>query len=763
VVSNPNFASNTTSSRRTLTKGFYDTRDKLFRKETGNIASNGTVNSVFSIDYYYNLLGQSVATQQVNGAAVEVAYNALGQIYQQRKLLSLSSTKFSNGKFQYRNPQPQSDISEMSDGGDGILTINHSDLDNLGQVLGQHIFDLTAGQTSGISLSSNNYVRQTSYLWYDQARRLVAHANYGSGSSIWGYAALPGRPNTIPTESSESLLLTQVVYNSATGQLSSVINPKGIVTKLDFDALKRRNSVITNFVSGGTNNDQNLETQFIYNGLNAIVLQTVVNPTTGNQVTRYLYEDLYNVLLQTSMILPNSSDTNSSGTNQIKKSYYLDGNLKTITDQNGTVRTIGHDVQRRMVSDQITTLGSGVDNTVIKFTRSYNLLGLLEKVSAYGTGNTILNETKFDYDSNHRLIKKYDSHNGIVNVSNTPFLAYTYDDTASNGFLQNAGRLIGVDYFGGKHIEYSYNSQNSIDDLLNRLNAITVNNLTVSNYDYSGNNRLMQVVLSEPDTSLTYQDGGLDRYGRIVNHSWVEDNQPLVHIIHGYDYAGNRTHRYDAVHAASSELYSYDAVNQITSLQRGELDNNFETVTNLTFSESWNFDKTGNWLEYGKNGTTQTRTANTANQILSINGNTIHIDHDANGNMFKVPKPDESGNHFIFKYDAWNRVTAVYESDGSTKVAEYFYNGLGHRITKKTYVNGILTETRNYFYNENWQCIEERVGVTVDRTYVWGPRSIDDLVMRERGEERLYPLTDIIIRSSDVSQPLIHWIITPEM
>ncbi|MDR1384012.1 MAG: RHS repeat-associated core domain-containing protein, partial [Planctomycetaceae bacterium] len=102
----------------------------------------------------------------------------------------------------------------------------------------------------------------------------------------------------------------------------------------------------------------------------------------------------------------------------------------------------------------------------------------------------------------------------------------------------------------------------------------------------------------------------------------------------------------------------------------------------------------------------------------------------------------ESGNHFIFKYDAWNRVAAVYESDGSTKVAEYFYNGLGHRITKKTYVGGILTETRNYFYNEKWQCIKERVGATIDRTYVWGTRGIDDLIMRERVEERLYPLTD---------------------
>jgi hypothetical protein len=118
----------------------------------------------------------------------------------------------------------------------------------------------------------------------------------------------------------------------------------------------------------------------------------------------------------------------------------------------------------------------------------------------------------------HKLISNWKTE-VFNNVSNTPFLAYTYDDTASNGVMQNAGRLIGVDYPGGKHIEYSYNSQDSIDDILNRLNTITVGSLAVANYDYSVNNRLMEVALPEPDTSLTYQNGGLDRYGRIVNHS----------------------------------------------------------------------------------------------------------------------------------------------------------------------------------------------------------------------------------------------------
>lgn len=48
--------------------------------------------------------------------------------------------------------------------------------------------------------------------------------------------------------------------------------------------------------------------------------------------------------------------------------------------------------------------------------------------------------------------------------------------------------------------------------------------------------------------------------------------------------------RIDGINPANSEAYSYDSMGQIKSLQRGN------------FSESWNFDAAGNWLQYDKNG-----------------------------------------------------------------------------------------------------------------------------------------------------------------
>jgi hypothetical protein len=136
-------------------------------------------------------------------------------------------------------------------------------------------------------------------------------------------------------------------------------------------------------------------------------------------------------------------------------------------------------------------------------------------------------------------------------------------------------------------------------------------------------------------------EGGLDRYGRIVNHSWMKGNGPLVHIVHGYDYAGNRLYRNDLVQASNSELYGYDHLGQIKMLRRGALNADKTNVPAMNHSEAWNFDKTGNWAEYNKNGMTETRTHNAANELQGIAA------HDANGNMTLMPG-------LKGKYDAWN-------------------------------------------------------------------------------------------------------------
>ena len=156
-----------------------------------------------------------------------------------------------------------------------------------------------------------------------------------------------------------------------------------------------------------------------------------------------------------------------------------------------------------------------------------------------------------------------------------------------------------------------------------------------------------------------------------------------------------------------------DGVNQIKSLNRGS----------SAFTESWNYDGTGNWLQYNRTGAaTENRTYNKANEIASV------CTHDRNGNMTVLPG-------LKGKYDGWNRLVEILDTSDSL-LATYFYNGLNQRV-KKT-VGGVTTTS---FFNERWQELESITsGVTT--SYIWGQRYIDDLVLREKGAEKLYALHD---------------------
>ena len=178
----------------------------------------------------------------------------------------------------------------------------------------------------------------------------------------------------------------------------------------------------------------------------------------------------------------------------------------------------------------------------------------------------------------------------------------------------------------------------------------------------------------------------------------------------------------------------------------------------------------GNWSNYthktnGSTDLSQSRTHDLANEITEINSSTAHVASDLDGSMTKVPIPGNWSDHYCTVYDAWNRPVQVLASDGTTNIAQYQYDGRNYRTVKKTYTSGSLSETRHFYYNNQWQCLEERIesGGTIssyaNRQYVWGNRYVDELILRDRDadgntstgnlgvsgsglEERLYALQD---------------------
>lgn len=116
--------------------------------------------------------------------------------------------------------------------------------------------------------------------------------------------------------------------------------------------------------------------------------------------------------------------------------------------------------------------------------------------------------------------------------------------------------------------------------------------------------------------------------------------------------------------------------------------------------------------------TTQTRDVNAANEITSSSG-IITPTYDAAGNM-------TSDGTYNYKYDAWDRLVEVHQAgSGNALVATYRYDAKNERITK-TLANGPTTE---YFYNSQWQVVEERTGAAVDQ-YVWDQSYVDSPIVR---------------------------------
>ena len=142
---------------------------------------------------------------------------------------------------------------------------------------------------------------------------------------------------------------------------------------------------------------------------------------------------------------------------------------------------------------------------------------------------------------------------------------------------------------------------------MNRIISIRNGATTVAEYDYMGLNTPIYTGYPEPNVSLDYTlSGALDRFGRITDHAWKNTSaQDIVRIKHGYDRIGNRLYREDLVTAELGkhfdELYSYDEMNQVTGMTRGQL-NSAKTaiVSGTNYAETFNFDATGNWTGYNQ-------------------------------------------------------------------------------------------------------------------------------------------------------------------
>ena len=797
------YASSTSTNRGSLTEMSYDDLGRRYRTDSYAInTSTGAKGSSQRIDRFHDRNDRIVASGGLSGgSSAEVAFDGAGRPYQTRTVLELESTKYSSGAFQYRAPTPHPSRTSMTGGDDKVLTLTHSEFDSAGNFTEQHVFEMNHDDgTAGIDLSNNDdYVRRTIYLWYDDADRLTTMANYGSGDTAagageWKYAAVPTRPGTAPTASSDTVLVTEYAYDASTGRLSTVTDPSGYDAKTFYDDLGRATWAAEHYddfdpdtlstISDGTDDSKDRVTKTEYDGLsNKTKLIAYNGSSSAAEDTVYLYEDSVDSGRVTNTIYPDSSDTTSSGSDQVEVTYNTDGTHSQRTDQRGTVIAYSYDNLRRPQSQKVTTLGGSTDGAVRSLTTKYDSLSRISQVTSHGNqtddpDNTtdIENQVVFTYNDLGLITKSEQAHSGAVGMS-TPSVEYAYDTSAASSVFDDGPRLESLTYPSGRVLFYDYGTADALADRLSvpeKLRETNGSGTILVEYSRTGSGSAVITDYQQPDLKLDLFGGttgtyaGMDRFGRDVDHRWYDYTSGTVdraRYYYGYDDSGNRQWQEDPVASANSSnldiLYAYDGLNRLTAYDRGDIDGGHTAITTLAFAQAWDLDQLNNWSAFDEDtdGDTtddleQDRTHNDANEITAITATTganwVDPTYDAAGNMITGPTPGAETSTQKYVYDAWNRQVKV--TDGSdVTLATFGYDARNHRITKGVYVSGSLDHTRHYYHTEQNHVLEERIDSSTDpdRQYTWGDRYVDDLVLRTRDtdsngslDETVYALHD---------------------
>jgi len=258
-------------------------------------------------------------------------------------------------------------------------------------------------------------------------------------------------------------------------------------------------------------------------------------------------------------------------------------------------------------------------------------------------------------------------------------------------------------------------------------------------YTYLGASTIVQVAHPAVDGNLVLSYGtggtyaGWDRFGRVVQQTWTVDGSAVDSYAYGYDLNSNRLYRENLKTSNFDELYSYDGLNRLEEMNRGNLDGSKLFLTSTAFGQAWTLDQLGNWTGFDDDGTAQTRTHNAVNEITDIS-NWADPAYDAAGNMIRGPKPGSTSDLQHYKYDAWNRLTGVYADDAQdpgnpgTRIMTYTHDGLNRLAVSHD------NFYYHYYYNEQWQTLEVRKNNPADgdpeRQYVWDIRYIDAPVVR---------------------------------
>ena len=745
---------------------FYDAQDRTYRTQELFVdQATGAVGPPrLTTNMFYDRRGNVAAVYSPNAPVSQSRYDGAGRLTGSYTLGNVPAATWANATSLAASLILEQAEYTYDAASNVIQTTNRQRFHDASTTAFGSLGTPTAGIPARVSYA-------TSY--YDVADRLTASVDVGTNGG-----AVYTRPGTVPARS-DTTLVTTVSYDTA-GRVQDVTDPRGIIARTLYDALGRTTASIANFTGGAAGSQTDVTTRFSFDSAGRLASRTAVQATgTPSQTTGYVYgispatgSTFTSNDLMAETRYPDPVTGEPSATERDTYTSNALGERTGFTDRAGTTHTYAYDVTGRQTADAITALGTGVDGAVRRIESAYDALGRLVRITSRSdaTGSagdlSAVNQVTRMYNGFGQMFGEWQAHTGLANLTAPPGVRYAY----SEGVGGNHSRLTRITYPDGYQVNYAYDA--GIDAAVSRPTSLSgqqagsTTSVTLEAFKYLGAGTVIERSRPEVNVTLSMVNfsgatgnagdtyTGLDRFGRVADQRWTQGTTAASPVLDRYGYTydrnSNRLTRSNALAAAFSETYAYDALNQLQSFSRGD------TPTPTT-SQQWQFDALGNWTTVTTNGVANTpRTANAQNELTQVGSSPLA--YSRTGNL----TTDVQGR--TFTYDAWNRLVSVKNATG-TEVARYEYDGLARRIVERV---GTLAApaaatapVRDVYYSQNWQVLEERlrtpagaIPTTADTRFVWSPVYVDAMIARDRNadgntttgtgglEERVYALQD---------------------
>lgn len=239
--------------------------------------STGTVSSTsLTAGTWFDKRGNVIKTVQPGGLTTKFVVDGAGRVMKQFSTDGGGDSTWA-------------DAGDVS--GDRVLSQQEVSFDKDGRVIfaiSRERFHDDGTSTGALGNPQTAPYARVSYAesFYDAAGRLTAAVDLGTN----GGTALTSRPDSAVPTRSDTKLVTSYDHGVQGGVQT---DPRGIATKVSYDALGRKTEVIEAYdpnVNGGAPSGvNNRTTRFVYDAGDHVVAQSAVLPGGGEETTRYVY------------------------------------------------------------------------------------------------------------------------------------------------------------------------------------------------------------------------------------------------------------------------------------------------------------------------------------------------------------------------------------------------------------------------------------------------------------------------------------------